>query len=62
MTEVAEWTEEDEAFANFVSDLACEISADEDVVHDVLGALMERGLFDKKAALASPSVTEQEKT
>jgi len=50
MAEAAEWTEEDQAYADFVADLACEISADEDVVAEVLGALTERGLFDRAAA------------
>jgi hypothetical protein len=50
---MGEWTEDDQALADFVSDLACEISADEDVVHEVLGALTERGLFDANAAHAT---------
>lgn len=50
MSEAAEWTEDDQAYADFVSDLACEISADEDTVGDVLGALIERGLFNADAA------------
>lgn len=49
----AVWTEDDQAIADFVSDLACEISADEDVVSDVIGTLIERRLFDANAARAS---------
>lgn len=49
--ETAEWSEDDQAYADFVSDLACEISADEGVVEDVLGTLIERGLLARSALL-----------
>lgn len=54
MSNAAEWTEEDQARADFVADLACEISADEDVVSDVLGALEERGLVNSRSYRATP--------
>lgn len=40
-----EWTQEDEAYADFVSEIACECSASEDDVYAILGAIEERGLF-----------------
>ena len=49
----SEWTADDQALADFVADVACEISADEDVVHEVIGALIERNLFDRASAIRS---------
>ncbi len=50
---MGEWTETDQAYADFVSEIACEVSADEEVVSDVLGALEERGLFSVSDAAAA---------
>lgn len=40
-----EWTAEDQAYADFVSEIACECSASEDDVYTILSAIEERGLF-----------------
>jgi hypothetical protein len=48
MSEV--WTATDQAYADFVSEIACEVSANEDDVYAVLGAVEERGLFSRSAA------------
>lgn len=40
-----EWTDDDQAYADFVSEIACECSASEDDVYAILGAVEERGLF-----------------
>lgn len=52
MSNTAEWTEADQAYADFVSEVACEVSASEDDVYAVLGALEERGLFSISEAAA----------
>lgn len=49
---MGEWTETDQAYADFVSEVACEVSASEDDVYAVLGALEERGLFSVSEAAA----------
>jgi len=49
---MGEWTETDQAYADFVSEVACEVSANEDDVYAVLGALEERGLFSVSQAAA----------
>lgn len=48
----AQWTEADQAYADFVSEIACEVSASEDDVYALLGALEERGLFSISEAAA----------
>ena len=48
----SEWTETDQAYADFVSEIACEVSATEDDVFAILGALEERGLFSVSEAAA----------
>ena len=48
----SEWTATDQAYADFVSEIACEVSASEDDVLAVLGALEERGLFSVSDAAA----------
>ena len=52
MADAAEWTATDQAYADFVSELACEVSASEDDVYAILGALEERGLFSVSEAAA----------
>ena len=52
MSETAEWTEADQAYADFVSEIACEVSASEDDVYAILGAIEERGLFSVSEAAA----------
>lgn len=47
----AEWTEADQAYADFVSEIACEVSENEDAVFAILGALEERGLFSVSEAV-----------
>lgn len=42
---MGEWTETDQAYADFVSEVACEVSVSEDDAYALLGALEERGLF-----------------
>lgn len=49
---MAEWTAADQAFSDFVDEIACEISEDSDIVHMVLGAIEERGLFSRSEAIA----------
>lgn len=47
---MAEWTETDQAYADFVSEIACEVSENEDAVYVIIGALEERGLFSVSEA------------
>lgn len=52
------WTEADQAYADFVSEITCEVSVSEDDVYAILGAIEERGLFsvgDAAAQTLSPS-------
>ena len=51
MSEQGTWTEADQAYADFVAEIACEVSESEDVVAWVLGALEERGLFSVSEAV-----------
>lgn len=54
MSDASIWTEADQARADLVSEIACEISEDEEIVHMVLGALDERGML----ASSAPDVAE----
>lgn len=59
MASTAEWTEADQAYADFVSEIACECSVSEDDAYALLGALEERGLFSVSDAAKLMQVADQ---